>query len=399
MKKTVDMIIKNKYIKDYNNGSPLIVKEALENINKLNDEGMIVNLFNENRQFMGKGFYGKQNKGYGWIVSDKQDDEINEEFFYNKIKLAIENRKSFYDDSQTTAFRVFNGEGDGFGGFTIDYFEGYYLINWYSVGIYTFKEDILEALKRAITCKGIYEKKRFSDKGNYVEANDFVWGDEACSPLIIKENGVNFAIYLNDGPMVGVFLDQREIRKIIRDEYSNGKTVLNTFSYTGAFSVVAALGGATKTTSVDLANRSRLKTKEQFEINEINMDEHDIIVEDVFNYFKYAGRKELKFDLVILDPPSFARSKKHTFSASKDYVDLMIDAIKITEDDGVIVASTNYSNFDMRKFKQFIDIAFKETQKGYKVLETYSLPEDFKVSKNYPAGDYLKVVFVKKFDR
>lgn len=399
MKKTVDMIIKSKYIKEFNNNSPLIFKEALENINKLNEEGMIINLFNENKQFVGKGFYGKQNKGYGWIVSRHIDDKINEDFFYSKIKTAIDDRKSFFDNNETTAFRVFNGEGDGFGGFTIDYFAGYYLITWYSMGVYTFKEDILEALKKATDCKGIYEKKRFSEKGEYLEANDFVWGQEASQPLVIKENGVNFAVYLNDGPMVGIFLDQREVRKSIRDLYSEGKTVLNTFSYTGAFSVCAVLGGATKTTSVDLANRSRDKTKEQFELNDINVDEQDIIVEDVFNYFKYAGRKELKFDLVILDPPSFARSKKRTFSASKDYVDLMIDAIHITENNGVIIASTNYSNFDMKKFQQFIDIAFKETNTGYKILETYTLPKDFKVSEDFLAGDYLKVLVVKKFDR
>ena len=115
--------------------------------------------------------------------------------------------------------------------------------------------------------------------------------------------------------MFGVFLDQRNVRKVIRDKYAEGKSVLNTFSYTGAFSIAAALGGASKTTSVDLANRSKSKTIEQFSVNGIDYDAHDIIVEDVFNYFKYAVRKQLSFDMVILDPPSFARSKKHTFSA------------------------------------------------------------------------------------
>ena len=91
--------------------------------------------------------------------------------------------------------------------------------------------------------KGIYEKKRFSEKGKYIEQDDFIIGERAPMPLIIKENGVNFAIYLNEGAMVGVFLDQREVRKTIRDCYSKGKTILNTFSYTGAFSVFAALGG------------------------------------------------------------------------------------------------------------------------------------------------------------
>src|SRR5690606_18911637 len=110
--------------------------------------------------------------------------------------------------------------------------------------------------------------------------------------------------------------------------------VLNTFSYTGAFSVAAAIGGAAKTTSVDLAKRSSAKTIEQFSVNGIDYEHQDILVMDVFNYFKYAKRKELKFDLVVLDPPSFARSKKYTFSTAKDYTNLMKEAIAITEQKG-----------------------------------------------------------------
>ena len=159
-------------------------------------------------------------------------------------------------------------------------------------------------------------------------------------------------------------LDQRDVRKAIRDRYAEGKTVLNTFSYTGAFSVAAALGGATKTTSVDLANRSKSKTIEQFSMNGIDYEAQDIIVEDVFHYFKYAVKKNLTFDLVILDPPSFARSKKVTFSAAKDYTNLLKQAITITEDHGVIVASTNSAAFDMKKFKGFIKTAFKNAMKS-----------------------------------
>ena len=183
------------------------------------------------------------------------------------------------------------------------------------------------------------EKKRFAETGKYIEEDDFVTGERGQFPITVKENGVNFAVYLNDGAMVGVFLDQRDVRKAIRDKYAAGKTVLNMFSYTGAFSVFAALGGALKTTSVDLANRSRSKTMEQFSINDINPEEQDIIVEDVFNYFKYAVRRKLSFGMVILDPPSFARSKKMTFSAAKDYKNLLKEAIAITEQDGIIVAS------------------------------------------------------------
>jgi 23S rRNA (cytosine1962-C5)-methyltransferase len=244
--------------------------------------------------------------------------------------------------------------------------------------------------------RGIYQKKRFDAKGIYLDdADDFICGERADEPIIVRESGVNLAVYLDDGAMVGVFLDQRDVRQRIRDHYAVGKTVLNTFSYTGVFSIFAALGGATKTTSVDLANRSYAKTQEQFGINDIDLDNHDIIVEDVFHYFKYAVRKKISFDMVILDPPSFARSKKHIFSVSKDYKDLLKEAIEITNQAGVIVASTNYANLTMKRFKSFIKQAFAELGGEYRIEETYSLPADFRVG-SLAEGNYLKVVFIRK---
>lgn len=386
--------VKSKYINKYVKGYPLILKDSVINIEDIN-EGAIISLLDERNNFIAKGYYGIQNKGIGWILSHK-DEIIDKEFFKNKIKSALVNRNSFFKDKDTTAFRVFNGEGDGIGGFTIDYFDGYYLINWYSEGIYSLRKYIVESISELVDYKGIYQKKRFATDGKYIDEDDFVMGERGNFPVIVKENKVNFAIYLNEGAMVGVFLDQRDVRKKLRDHYVKGKTVLNTFSYTGAFSVFAAIGGAAKTTSVDLANRSLSKTIEQFSINDIDYEAQDIIVEDVFNYFKYAVKKELKFDTVILDPPSFARSKKFKFSAEKDYINLLIEAIQITEDDGVIVASINCSKFNMNKFKSFIHKAFIETKYTYKIIEEFSLPSDFKINPEYKEGNYLKVVFIKK---
>ncbi|SCC33975.1 23S rRNA (cytosine1962-C5)-methyltransferase [Fictibacillus enclensis] len=377
-------------------GSPLIHSNAVSYVDAGLAEGTIIEVVDEKGKFIGKGYYGKQNKGLGWILTRNADEKINQSFFEKKIKAAVESRQRFFDDPSTTAFRVFNGEGDGIGGLTIDYFDGFYVINWYSDGIYQFKEEVLQSLKKVDDYKGVYEKKRFAEKGSYIEDDDFVAGERAQFPLIVQENGIHFATYLNESAMVGVFLDQRDVRKVIRDKYANGKKVLNTFSYTGAFSVAAALGGAEKTTSVDLANRSRSKTQEQFSINGLDYDAHDIIVEDVFHYFKYAVRKKLLFDLVILDPPSFARSKKHTFSAGKDYPALLEQAIAITEKNGVIVASSNCSTFDMKKFKGFIEKAFRQTGGKYKILEEHTVPEDFKTIKEFKEGDYLKVVILKK---
>ncbi|MEQ3591685.1 MULTISPECIES: class I SAM-dependent rRNA methyltransferase [Bacillus] len=396
MRSEVTVKIKPKFIKEIKSGYPLILKDAIQNLNDVQEEGTIIKVVDEKNQFIGKGYYGKQNKGYGWILTRKESEQINQTFFESKIKSALHKRKQFYKSSDTTAFRALNGEGDGLGGLIIDYYDGYYVVSWYSEGIYTFRDEIIAALQKVANFKGIYEKKRFDTKGKYIEGDDFVAGERGEFPLIVKENGVNFAVYLNDGAMVGVFLDQRNVRKQIRDKYAKGRTVLNMFSYTGAFSVFAALGGASKTTSVDLANRSLSKTIEQFSVNEVDYEAQDIIVEDVFLYFKYAVKKKMKFDMVVLDPPSFARSKKYTFSAAKDYKNLLKETIAITENNGIIVASTNCSAFDMKKFKGFIDTAFKEMNGKYKILEEHSLPEDFRTIDQFKEGDYLKVVFIEK---
>jgi 23S rRNA (cytosine1962-C5)-methyltransferase len=396
IKKEIIIKVKSRFANKFKSGYPLIFKEAIINIEDIDREGSIVKLVDEKNRFIARGYYGKQNKGYGWILSRKENIKIDVNFFQNKLMAALNKRAALYNDTETNAFRIFNGEGDGIGGLTIDNFDGYYLINWYSKGIYKFRDDIVNSLKRLVEFKAIYHKKRFDTKGKYIEEDGFILGERGQFPIIVKENGVNFAVYLDEGAMVGVFLDQRDVRRTIRDKYAKGKSVLNTFSYTGAFSVYAALGGAKKTTSVDLANRSLSKTIEQFSVNGIDYEAHDIVVEDVFNYFKYAVKKALKFDMVILDPPSFAKSKKFKFSAASDYKNLLKEAIAITEDNGIIVASTNCSTFGMEKFKGFIDTAFNETQGKYKLLEEFSLPSDFRVIKEFEEGNYLKVVFIKK---
>lgn len=397
MRELITLHVEPKYAGDLKKGYPLVHRDAVikTDSEKLH-EGDWFELVDHFNRFIAKGYHGVQNKGIGWVLSYDENETFEQEFFTKKMNKAFSLRSNFFNDSSTTAFRVFNGEGDGIGGVTVDYFDGYYMISWYSEGIYSLREQIITALKETTDFKAIYEKKRFDTKGKYVEQDDFVTGTPGDFPIIVKENNMNFAIDLNDGAMTGIFLDQRDVRRAIRDNYAEGKNVLNTFSYTGAFSVAAALGGANKTTSVDLASRSLGKTIEQFSINGIDFEAQDIKVMDVFHYFKYAIRHELKFDLVVLDPPSFARTKKMTFSTAKDYPKLLKDAIAITEKKGIIVASTNNASFGMKKFKSFIEQAFSETKTKYKIVEQYGLPKDFRATREYPEFHYLKVVFIQK---
>ncbi len=396
MTEEIRLQVRKNHENKYKEGYPLLSKDVLTNPESIYKEGSLFQLIDTDGNFIGRGYYGLQNKGIGWILTHKEKEVIDHLFFQRKIAAAINKRSPFYHREDTTAFRVFNGEGDGIGGLTIDYYGEYYLINWYSFGIYQFQEEILSALNLLIQPKGIYEKKRFDEKGQYVEDDDFATGTRADFPLVVKENGVSIEVNLNDGAMTGVFLDQREVRKKLRDKYAMGKTLLNTFSYTGVFSVFAALGGAKHTTSVDLAKRSVELTRAQFLANGIDPETQEIRVEDVFNFFDYGVKHELKYDIVVLDPPSFARSKKHTFSAKKDYTALLKSAIDLTEENGAIIASTNAATFDMKTFKNFVSKAFKEKKLNFKILEENSLPKDFPTHPSFPEGDYLKVLFIQK---
>lgn len=345
----------------------------------------------EKGNFLGNGYLSLQNKGAGWVFQPRTA-KWSDEYLQQLFTIAKTSRKTYFQESKTNAFRFFNGEGDGLGGLTIDWYAGFLVISWYNSFIYHQKEQIIKNLLASdLNIKGIYEKNRF--QGKNIPETAHVYGEEAPEPLIIKENNVHYATYLNEGLMTGIFLDQKEVRAQLVDGLMKGKSVLNTFSYTGAFSVAATSGGAKATTSVDLAKRSLPKTKEQFEVNDLSLENQQIYVMDVFAYFKYALKKQLQFDCIVLDPPSFARNKKQTFSVAKNYGDLVEAAEKILAPNGLLIASTNAANVSEHKFQQMIEEALQKQQRTYRLKKRFSLPGDFKVSPNYPEGNYLKVFF------
>ena len=367
---------------------PLIVAEDLKSTPQ--KDGFI-DFVDEKENFLGRGYLSKQNKGAGWLLS-QIPEAINQSFYEEKFQEAKRARLSFFQDDLTTAFRIFNGEGDGLGGVTVDYYAEYAVFSWYNPFIYTQSTDIIAAFQSIYPeIKGIYEKIRF--EGLSFETRH-IGGKIAPEPLAVMENGVTYATYMNEGLMTGIFLDQKEVRGTLASGLVAGKTLLNMFSYTGAFSVAAAMGGAVATTSVDLAKRSLPKTTEQFEVNHLNLAPQKIIVMDVFDYFKYASRKGLSYDMIILDPPSFARNKKKVFSVAKNYGELVKDSIDILTDKGTLIASTNAANLSLAKYQKMVITALQEKNVRYKITDTYQLPADFQVNPNFPEGNYLKVLFI-----
>ena len=374
-------------------GYPLLVKEDLT---LDTDEDSFVQFFDGQQHFLGTGYLSKQNKGVGWLLTT-DNIKIDHHFYVEKFVAARSLRATFFQDELTNAFRLFNGEGDGIGGVTIDFYAGYAVFSWYNAFIFAQKKEILSAFKVVFPeIIGIYEKIRFvsTDKNSVSKESSFVSGKEASEPLLVKENGVIYATYLNEGLMTGIFLDQKNVRARLADGLAAGKTLLNMFSYTGAFSVAAAVGGALQTTSVDLAKRSLEKTREQFLVNGIEPETQKIYVMDVFGYFSYAKKKQLSYDVIVLDPPSFARNGKKTFSVAKNYGELVASSVEILVKNGLLIASTNAANVTDKKFRQIVEQALKNKGVNFTIFQEEKLPADFHVAKAFPEGNYLKVLFI-----
>lgn len=368
-------------------GLVLLEASDLENVNLKDQE---VEVQSQEGTFLGTAYLSQQNKGLGWFVS-KDKVAFNQAFFETLFRQAKEKRKSYYQDDLTTAFRLFNQEGDGFGGLTVDLYGDYAVFSWYNSYVYQIRQTISEAFRQIFPeVLGSYEKIRF--KGlDYESAH--VYGQEAPDFFTVLENGVLYQVFMNDGLMTGIFLDQHEVRGSLVDGLTMGKSLLNMFSYTAAFSVAAAMGGASQTTSVDLAKRSRELSQAHFQANGISTDDHRFIVMDVFEYFKYAKRKDLTYDVIVLDPPSFARNKKQTFSVAKDYYKLISQSLEILNPGGIIIASTNAANVSRQKFTEQIDKGF--AGRSYQILNKYGLPADFAYNKKDESSNYLKVISMK----
>ena len=368
-------------------GLVLLEASDLADVNLKDQE---VEVYRQEGTFLGTAYLSQQNKGLGWFVSTDKVT-FNQAFFEILFRQAKEKRKSYYQDELTTAFRLFNQEADGFGGLTVDLYGDYAVFSWYNSYVYQIRKVISEAFRQVFPeVLGTYEKIRF--KGlDYESAH--VYGQEAPEFFTVLENGVLYQVFMNDGLMTGIFLDQHEVRGSLVDGLATGKSLLNMFSYTAAFSVAAAMGGASQTTSVDLAKRSRELSQAHFQANGISTDDHRFIVMDVFEYFKYAKRKGLTYDVIVLDPPSFARNKKQTFSVAKDYHKLISQSLEILNPGGIIIASTNAANVSRQKFTEQIDKGFAGI--SYQILNKFGLPADFAYNKKDESSNYLKVISMK----
>ncbi len=369
------VVVKATAIEQIKDGQPLLYKELFQKTNHLKEAGALLRLTTEDKEYLATGYFGKQEKGIGWLLTTDELQDIDETFFKEKIEVALDRRNDFFESDLIDTFRVFNGSGDGIGGLTIDCFDHHYLITFENEGIYSFKSDIMSALESLIHFKSIYEKRAFQIDGQPVKGDDFLAGERGDFPEVLQENGISLLYHLDAGMRTGLDIQQRELRSIVK-EHAADRRVLNLFSDTGTLTAAALLGGATETTSVDFSTRSRNKTIEQLELHQLDATTQTILVQDAFDYIDQADKKT-RFDFVIVHPPTFVKTQARHFRAEVDLPALIQQTIHMTHRGGLLLITTDCPLFDQARFMKMVDQAFKKLRQTYEIVWESTPLEDF----------------------
>lgn len=371
-------------------GYPLLVEDDLKDPSMKLTDGSFVALM-ASSQFMGYALIAKHRRQLGWVLSQDESETPTTDYFRKLFKQALVRRETSMDASLPQ--RVFNADGDGLGGVTIDRYQDFYVFTWYAQGVYQQREMIYAAFETATDhqFKGIYAKLRF----NVEEANlksQLVTGDAAPEPLLVTEGDVTYPVHLADDLTTGLLLDMRPIRSWMATAELQGKTVLNLFSQENGITAAAAVAGAAKTISIETNKKGATATADQLALNNIDPDKHEIRAIEVNRYLDYAAKHHLSYDMVVVTAPTFARAKKQKFQVATDLTALLENTLPTVRRDGQLIVATTANNFSLKKFKEAVSDAFIGSDRSYTVSETFRLPADFVTCKAYVASDYLKVL-------
>jgi 23S rRNA (cytosine1962-C5)-methyltransferase len=351
------------------------------------ENGDLVAVYSSKNDFLGIGHYA-----LGSImvrIISFEERAIDAAFWIAKIRAAYAVREALNltQQKETTVYRLVHGEGDGLPGLIIDYYNGTAVIQAHHIGMHQQLQAITEALRAVYgkQLKGVYDKSGETlPKAEAVPSNEWVWGKAETD--LVKEYGASYKIDWEKGQKTGFFIDQRENRKLVAS-YSKGKKVLNTFCYSGGFSVLALQEGATEVHSVDISQKAIGLTEENVAINTGFKGKHQSIVADVVKYIREIGDD---FDLIILDPPAFAKSLKARHNAVQAYKRLNAEALRKIKPGGILFTFSCSQVVDKRLFANTITAAALESKRNVRILHQLSQPADHPINCFHPETEYLK---------
>lgn len=370
---------------------PWVFSGAIQHIEGKPAEGEVVEVIDCNRRFLAIGHY--QIGSIAVRVFSFEQQEINDNFWFNKIGLAYKMRESLnlVRSGQNDTYRLVHGEGDFLPGLIVDVYGETAVMQAHSVGMHEIRELIAQAIITKVPeVKNVYYKSETTlpFKADILPEDGYLIGNDSKSYIGI-ENGLKFQMDWLKGQKTGFFVDQRENRSLL-ERYAKGKSVLNMFCYTGGFSVYAMRGGAELVHSVDSSAKAVELTNTNVALNFPNDKRHAAFDEDAFRFLNNLHLRDQQYDLIILDPPAFAKHRDALRNALKGYKRLNAKAIEQIKAGGILFTFSCSQVVTKEQFRLAVFSAAAETGRNVRILHQLTQPADHPINIYHPEGEYLK---------
>lgn len=396
MKKEARIKVSKRCIERLSHGHLWIFDNEFKFIDGTYSNGDVVSITDDRGRFIARGYINDNSKIIVRILTFK-DEIIDRDFFKRRIEDAMKHRLGLGWTLEGT-FRLIFSEGDFIPGLIVDKYEDVIVIQILTLGIEKWKNEIVEILKEVLRPEAIIERSDVSvrQKEGLELRKGFLWGEE-ISKKTITLDGLRIEIDFLEGHKTGFYLDQQENRKII-EPYVRGRRVLDCFPYTGSFAVYAMKYGAKDVTCVEDSGKVIQGLKTNISLNGFE-DKIKVIKADAFDWLREAYKKNERFDCVMLDPPSFVKTKDARQGAERGYKDINLMALKLLNDNGCLITSSCSQNISPTRFLDIINDSAKDARCLLQILENRTQSKDHPILSGMPETHYLKFVVVKKIAR
>jgi 23S rRNA (cytosine1962-C5)-methyltransferase len=375
-------------------GHPWIFSRAIRDPKPDLAPGALVDVRDAAGAFVARGYYHPQTDIAVRVLTRDPDEPIDAAFLARRIRLARALRAPLERDPYTNAYRLINAEGDFLPGVIVDRYADVLVAQISTAGMERLAPDLVTALGEVMQPAGVVLRNDVSARareGLARERTRLAWGD--APPLVeIRENGLRFTVDVWTGQKTGFFLDQRDKRQALR-KYAAGARVLNTFSYTGGFGIAAAVAGAAHVTSVDQSGPVIAHAHEQFALNDLDPAAHEFLVGDAFAYLEKWAESDERFDIVILDPPAFAKTLQARPQALRAYRRLNLLGMRVLAPGGLLVTCSCSGSVSLDDFSAVVQEAAQRLSRTVQTAETFTHGLDHPVLLAMPEGGYLKALF------
>ncbi len=367
-------------------GHPWVFSGAVEKMEGDIAAGDMGEVYSWEGQFLGRGYLNPHSQIIFRLLTQKKE-ELNIEFLRKRVLQALVLRDSWLKE-KTNAYRLVNGEGDFLPGVMVDCYGKTFVLQCLTAGMERWKRLLIDLIVSDFHPQSIYERSDVAARREegLLESNGLLFGKEVPDRIEIEEYGCRFRVNVKRGQKTGFYLDQRENRFSL-EEVSKGKKILDCFSYTGGFGIHSGLGGAKEVTLIDSSEEALNMAEEHFNLNQLGKIPHQLIQGDVFEVMRNL---EPVYDLIIVDPPPFAKKKSHLTSASRGYKDLNLWAFRLLKKEGLLFTFSCSQHISWNLFQKILFSAALDAGRKVQVLSRRGHPVDHPFHLGHPEGEYLK---------